>query len=285
MSKTFCSASLNIVASIMLAILSASPVYASDSKDKIYTVGIVPQFEVRKLHQIWRPILDELERRTGYHFRIQGSPTIPDFEGEFMLGAFDFAYMNPYHIMLANEQVGYVPLVRDVGRTLHGVLVTRKDSGLDEINDLDGKILAFPSPNALGASLQMRQELSDKFNIKIKPRYVKTHDSVYLAVALNQASAGGGVQKTLARQKPEIQSLLRVLHRTTPVSPHPFAAHPRVPEDVRKRVSQALLDIGATDDGRHLLSLIPIKQIGVASMEDYQPLAELGLERFYKSSN
>lgn len=256
----------------------ASPVLA---QEKIYTVGVVPQFEARKLHAIWRPILDQLQQATGYGFEMKGSPSIPEFEREFVEGKFDFAYMNPYHLVVANEKAGYVPLVRDHGRKLFGVLVVRKGSGITSPKELDGKTLAFPAPNALGASLQVRQELSDKFHITIDPMYVKTHDSVYLNVLTGKAAAGGGVQKTLNRQKPQYRDHLAVIHETEKVAPHPVAVLPRVPEDVRNKVRDAFLALGETEEGKALLEKIPMKKIGPARMDDYAPLKLMGLERFY----
>jgi len=255
------------------------------AEDRIYTVGIVPQFETKRIHKIWHPILAELEQRTGLRFELIGSPTIPHFEDELMSGNFDFAYMNPYQIMLASESEGYIPLIRDVSRTLHGVLVVRRNSGIQTVEELNNKKVAFPSPNAFGASLQMRQELSDKFNINVEPVYVNTHDSVYLNVAIDQTAAGGGVQNTLNRQAPEIRDMLRVIHSTTPVTPHPFAAHPSVPKVIRDKVHNALMAIGESDSGKQMLVHIPINQVGPASLKDYDALNEMRLNRFYISSN
>ncbi|HCY88322.1 MAG TPA: hypothetical protein DHV36_24510 [Desulfobacteraceae bacterium] len=127
----------------------------------------------------------------------------------------------------------------------------------------------------------MRQELTDKFKIEFSARYVKTHDSVYLNVLLGEAAAGGGVQKTLDRQKDKIRNHLKIIHTTTPVAPHPFAVHPRVPASVAEKVAKALIQMGQTDDGKQLLSQVPIKKIGEAHISDYQPLEEMGLDRFY----
>ena len=161
------------------------------------------------------------------------------------------------------------------------MLVVKNDSDITDPAQLDGKTLAFPSPNALGASLQMRQELHDKFGIEFKTNYVKTHDSVYLHVLLGEASAGGGVQKTLNSQKNEYQEMLRVIHRTEEVAPHPFAALPEVPVVVRDSVRDALLEMGQSEEGQELLSNIPMKSIGSANLNDYSPLKSMGLERFY----
>ncbi len=273
---------------LFLALQASTPMVSasetSGATKDYYTIGVVPQFEVRRLYKIWTPILKELEKMTGQRFKLKGSPTIPEFEQEFMSGSFDFSYMNPYHSLLAYEEIGYLPLVRDVGRTLHGVLVVTKESGITSPRELDGKAVAFPAPNALGASLQMRQELHDQFNIKIHPKYVKTHDSVYINVLLGNTAAGGGVQKTLNRQKEQYRDAMKVIHKTRDVAPHPFVAHPRVPEEIRKKVLQAMLKLGTTEHGRALLSKIPMKKIGRASIDDYAPLKEMGLERFFVKS-
>lgn len=271
---------LSHVAFLLLLLLAGvQTVFANE-----YSVGVVPQFETHRLHEIWRPILDYLQEQTGETFRLEGSPTIPDFETEFEAGRFDFVYMNPYHLIVANGEQGYRPILRDVGRDLFGVLVVRTDSPIKKVQDLDGKVIAFPAPNSLGASLQIRQELHDLFGLHIVPHYVKTHDSVYLNVLLGQADAGSGVQKTLNRQQPRIRQALKILHKTRPVAPHPIAVHPRVPTAVAEKVTRALLALGDTPEGAALLAKIPMKKIGRASLQDYEVLKTLKLERFYGNS-
>ncbi|MDH5660482.1 MAG: phosphate/phosphite/phosphonate ABC transporter substrate-binding protein [Gammaproteobacteria bacterium] len=250
-------------------------------KKRVYTIGIVPQFEIRHIRKIWNPIINEIQKNTGYKLKLVGSPTIPDFEREFNAGGFDFAYMNPYHILLAQKNQGYIPLVKDNGRKLHGILVVRNDSGINSVKDLHGKKIAFPAPNALGASLLIRANLKNDFNIKINPVYVKTHSSVYLNVVVKQTAAGGGVQKTLNQQRENIKGALKVLHRTPEVAPHPFAVHPRVPEEVRKKIKQTLLLLGDNVIGQSLLAKIPMKKIGSAAIEDYTPLKKFQLENFH----
>ena len=116
---------------LVLLILSASCINNSwANSQKVYSVGIVPQHETHRLHAIWRPILDQLEKDTGLKFKLQGSPTIPTFEKEFLAGKFDFAYMNPYHLIWSHETIGYQPLIRDHSKKLHGVLVVHKDNPL-----------------------------------------------------------------------------------------------------------------------------------------------------------
>lgn len=93
-----------------------------------------------------------------------------------------------------------VETARDNGHSLVGIIVVKKDSPVQSASELDGKTVAFPSPNALGATLLPRAEFDREFNIKVNELYVKSHSSVYLNVLLGKTAAGGGVQKTLSLQ-------------------------------------------------------------------------------------
>lgn len=253
-----------------------SPLHAAES----YTFGVVPQYDQRQLFQIWKPVLDELHRLTGLSFRLASVPTIPVFEKEFLNGVYDFAFMNPYHALKARKSQRYAPLVRD--RTpLRGILVVRKDSPLQKPSQLNNRIVAFPSPNALGASLLMRAELSRLFHVNIEPLYVKTHDSVYLHVVQGLADAGGGVQKTLEEQEQPIRDRLRVVYTTREMPSHPIVAHPRVAGADAEKVRNALLAMAASEPGRKLLARIPMNQPVPAAMNDYFMMINWGLESFW----
>lgn len=249
--------------------------------ETVYSFGVVPQFEPRKLASIWVPILKELEARTGLKFKMVGSPKIPEFEVSFQAGEFDFAYMNPYHAMLASGQQGYLPLNRDHGRKLFGVLVVKKDSPIKDIKELEGKTISFPAPNALGASLLMRADLAKIAGIKIKPLYVHTHSSVYLNVVFGKTVAGGGVMGSLKGQNQDVRDALRVLYKTREMAPHPVTAHPRVPPEHMELVRKAFLDMGRTEQGAALLAKVPFKKIGPAGPDEYAELKTWGLEEFY----
>lgn len=251
-----------------------------NTTSKLYTFGVVPQFEQRKLFRIWRPILNELEKRTGYRFDLVGTPKIPAFSKQVLQGEFDFAYMNPYNILKGHNLQGYLPMVRDGGRELYGIIVVRNDSPIKTVNQLAGVNVAFPSPNALGASLLVRSELA-RMQIHTRQTYVQTHTSVYLHVAKQQADAGGGVLSTLLAQKKSLRNNLRILHQTQGVPPHPIAAHPRVSAEVRYAIRTALLEMASDIHGKTLLGNVPISQMIPANLDEYLAMEELKLDEFY----
>jgi phosphonate transport system substrate-binding protein len=229
---------------------------------------------------IWRPIVDELERRTGDHFNLAIALTVDEFERELEKGTYDFVYANPFHILKLSRTQAYLPLVRD-RIPLRGILVVRKDSRITDLKELDGKSLAVPSPNALGASLLIRADLEHLHGVRMAMVNVKTHSSVYLNVLNGLADAGGGVQKTLDEQDRRIQEALRVIYTTREMPSHPVAAHPRVPPASRERMRKALLDMAATPAGKALLSVLPMKEPVATSIEDYLVMRKWGLESYW----
>lgn len=247
--------------------------------DNIYKFSVVPQFERRHLFAIWQPVIDDLQRRTGLHLDLVTALSVTDYENEVQSGQYDFIYLNPYTMPLVADKPGYIPLVRD-SKPIRGILVVRKDSPIQKVEDLHGRSLAVPSMTALGASLLLRAELDRQFGVVPRVVVAKTHSSVFLHVINGLTDAGGSVQKALAEQEPRVRDALKVLHQTAEAPSHPIAAHKRVPVEVRERVRQAFLEMSKDDAGRKLLAEIPMQSVVSARIEEYTALQSLSLERY-----
>lgn len=269
---------LLICLACLCGLLPAAAV-ADPAKETVYTFSVAPQFERRKLFGIWQPIIDELQRRTGLRFELVTSLSVGEYDSDAKNGRYDFIYVNPYMVPLIDRQPGYQPLIRDKA-ALRGILVVRKDSPLQRVEDLQDKTLAVPSMSALGASLLLRAELDRDFGVKTRPVIAKTHSSVFLHVVNGLADAGGAVQKALAEENERIRNNLKVLYQTRELPSHPIAAHPRVPLKVREQVRQAFLDMSADPQGRVLLADVPMREAVAAHADDYQVLKTLRLDSY-----
>ena len=266
---------------VFLTLYSFLSVECSYAQEKNYRVGIVPQFAPRELSNIWLPLLQEISKRTGYTFEMYGAASIPKFEENFQNGIYDFAYMNPYHALVAYRTQGYTPILKDSARKLNGVLVVRKDSPYQSPTDLRGKKIAFPAPNALGASLLMRADLLNKFQLYYEPIYVQNHSSSYLNVILGEAQAAGGVMSSLNKQKPQIRDNLRIIYQTQSISPHPIVFHPRVPIHVVNAFKATAFELFNEEKWQDQFKKIPIEQLSTANIDDYTILNTWNLDRFY----
>ncbi len=246
---------------------------------RVHRVDVVPQLPPSTLFSRWAPVLEAIGKATGLCLELRLAPTIPAFEQELLSGQPDFAFVNPYHLVMARRQHAYLPLIRDGKVPLSGVLVVARESGLNDLRQLEGKTIALPAPNAFAASLLIRAELANK-GIRFTPLYVKTHANVFRSVALGDAPAGGAVNNTLEREPESLRAQLRVMYQTASYAPHPFIAHPRVPAALRDKLTQAFLQLATTEAGQKLLDGIQIpKPVSANYAQDYAPLERLQLDK------
>jgi phosphonate transport system substrate-binding protein len=244
------------------------------------TVAIVPQYSPEQIYRAWLPVLNEITKLTGINFTVKLYDSIPEFEAAFLKGEPDFIYLNPYHAVMAHKAAGYEPIIRDANQRLSGILVVRKDSPVTSINQLDGATLAFPAPNAFGASLYMRALLTENAKIHFTPNYVQTHSNVYRQVIAGRVSAGGGIQQTFDKEPIDVQEQLRIIYSTPEAYPHPLSLHPRIQEKIRDKLQQAFIKLGTQPVFESLLKDIQIPTPSKAEYNEYAPLEKLGMERF-----
>jgi phosphonate transport system substrate-binding protein len=171
---------------------------------------------------------------------------------------------------------GYQAFAKEKDRRIQGILVVLKDSHYQRPEDLDGQTLVFPAPAAFAASVLPRAALR-ALGIQFTPKYVASHDSVYLAVAKGLYPAGGGIARTLETIAPETRERLRILWKTDTYTPHAIAAHPRVPAEVVRRLQQAMVDMEQHPEGRELLQAIGFKGIAPAEDADWDDIRALGI--------
>lgn len=261
---------------VILASLGASLAWAGP----VYTLAVVPQFTTVDIGLRWTPLLDRIKKETGITLQIRSTADIPAFETEFLAGIPDFVFLNPYHMVMAARAQDYRPLARS-SQALSGILVVRKDSNIENLKGLDGATVAFPAPNAFGASLYMRALLTEQYGISFTTSYVGTHQNVYRHVLFGDAQGGGGVLSTLEREPEGIRNQLRVIFQTPDTASHPLAVHPRVARHVADQVYRALQHMATDKEGRELLARVELDgAIAAEYSRDYAPLEKLKLERY-----
>ncbi|HEY6011024.1 MAG TPA: phosphate/phosphite/phosphonate ABC transporter substrate-binding protein [Nitrospirota bacterium] len=281
MMVSFTERMVRVLLSLILCAGICGAVDAAAAGKHVYTVAIVPQFPPADIERDWGPFIERLSHDTALKLQIRFYKSIPEFEQDILDGVPDFVYLNPYHEVMAKKAQGYIPLIRDGEDRLVGILVVDKDSGIRSVKDLNGKIIVFPSPNAFAASLYMRALLSKREHVHFTPKYVITHSNVYQHVVSGMAAAGGGANTTLNKEPRELRRELRVIYETPSTAPHPFAAHPRVPRSIRKKLRSAAMKLAADNRSRLLLKAVGMPKPVIADYErDYRPLEPLDLGRY-----
>lgn len=261
--------SLSIAGLLLSLTLSASAAPLS--------FGVVPQQSANKLAKLWTPVFLYLSDKTGEEIRFATANDIPAFEQRLLRGEYDFAYMNPYHYTVFHQKPGYQALARQKDKRIQGILVVRRDSPIQSLEALNQQVVAFPSPAAFAASVLPQAQLM-RDGIAVEPRYVSSHDSVYLNVARGFMVAGGGVMRTFNNTAPEVREQLRILWTTPGYTPHAIAVHPRVDERVVLKIQAALANMHLDPEGAALLKSININAFDSAADADWDDVRSLNIQ-------
>ncbi|AVH29736.1 phosphate ABC transporter substrate-binding protein [Vibrio diabolicus] len=239
--------------------------------------GVVPQQSATKLVQQWQPLLQRWGDLAGVEIKFATARDIPTFEARLMAGAYDIAYMNPYHFTLVNQNPGYMALARAKNKRITGIIVARrgKSVSLDELQD---KTIAFPAPRAFAASIITQSELAQK-GIKFTPKYVGSHDSVYLGVLKGLYIAGGGVKRTFESLPSEIKDQLSIIYTTAGYTPHAIAVSNNVDEEITLALRKAISQLNDDPKAQESFTLLNIDGLQLAQDQDWQDVVQLGISR------
>lgn len=264
-----------MVAVLVACLGSVPPALADTPAPRKLIFGVVPQQAVTDLARAWTPLLAYLSRKTGYAIEFRTAQDITTFGRRVDAGEFDFAYFNPLHYVTYRAS-GYQAVARERDTQLVGIIVVPKDSGYKSLKDLNDATMAFPSPIAFAAAILPQLSLKQA-GVRVVPKVVASHESVYRTVARGLYPAGGGVVKTYEQVDPLVREQLRILWKSRPYTPHPIAAHPRVPKEVAQRVAAALLAMAEDAQGAVLLKQAGFKGFVAAKDSDYEDIRKLQL--------
>ncbi len=261
---------------VVLAV-ALTPSLQAAEEQQVLSFGVVPQQAANKLARKWGPIFQYLGEKSGVEIRFKTAPNIPEFERRLSKGEYDLAYMNPYHYTVFGDQPGYRAFAKQKNKQIKGIMVARKDTAMKDLHDLDGSSLAFPAPAAFAASILTRAYLKE-IGVDFAPKYVKSHDSVYRAVAKGLFPSGGGVVRTFNNTEPEIRDQLKIFWTTKPYTPHAFAAHPALDSELVMRIQDAMLGMNSDPKADRLLKSINFKGIEKASYGDWDDVRALKID-------
>ncbi|WP_416397231.1 phosphate/phosphite/phosphonate ABC transporter substrate-binding protein [Allohahella sp. A8] len=246
-------------------------------ENKVLTFGVVPQQATEKLAREWVPLINLLSETTGLTIEFATAPSIPEFEARLAEGFYDFAYMNPYHFTMFNDAPGYVAIARQRDHVIQGIIVVSSDLGIESLEDLSGKNLAFPAPRAFAATMIPRTSL-DEAAPGHTATFVNSHDSVYQSVAKGLFAGGGGIVRTLNEVSQELQDKLRVLWVSPGYTGHAFAAHPQISAKLRGSVQRALIDMASSEKGAQVIRDLGMNGFINAVDSDWDDVRALHIE-------
>jgi len=248
----------------------------TDSLAKEYIFGVHPQRNPKKLREVFGPLVNYLNQHvTDAHLVFEASRNFAAYDEKQADRQFDFALPNPYGTVKGIES-GY----RVFGKMgnegdLRGLILVRRDSKTKSIEDLKGKMLSFPGPTALAATILPKYFLySQGLNVKtdFESIYVGSMESSLTNVLRGNVVAGTAYPpawRDFTRSQPELATQLKVMWETEAMPDNSLMARDDVPQGLVDEVAKALFEMHKSREGLAVLAKMDLAKFKPAVNEDY----------------
>jgi phosphonate transport system substrate-binding protein len=197
----------------------------------------------------------------------------------------ELAFVHPVGYVLANREAGCQILVRDIwqGKTAYTArFYVRRDRGIQRVEDLRGKTVAFVDPASSSGYIYPMVLLIKRGLVRDRdPKsffkealFAGTHEAALQSVLHGRVDAAASFDKApeLHLKDPALVAQLGFVGETPEIPEAGICVRPGVPAEAVAKVKRALLSIKAPEHAALLKQIYDIDGFVEASDRDYQPV-------------
>jgi phosphonate transport system substrate-binding protein len=264
--------------------------------DAPLTLALTPSRDPAALQEAGDAFVRAITRLTGVPMRAQVASDYAGVVEALRSRRVDLAFVHPVGYVLANREAGCLILVRDIwqGKTAYTArFYVRRDSGIQRVEDLRGKTVAFVDPASSSGyiypmMLLIKQGLvrdRDPKTFFKEALFAGTHESALRSLIQGRVDAAASFDKSpeLELKDPALVARLGFVGETPPIPEAGICARPGLPPDVVARVKSALLAMKGPEHAAVLKNIYNIDGFVEAADADYDPVRDavslMGLAR------
>jgi phosphonate transport system substrate-binding protein len=238
----------------LMALAAASgglPGAVLGQQPRVYRFSPVNQYGIELTAKYWNPIIDHVSRRSGVRLELKIGRTSADTTAYALANEVEFLFSN--HLFNPErERLGWRIFGRRSTPPIHGALVVLAGSSLRRLEDLDGKAVGFPGPEATVSYKFTYAKLLER-KISVQVVFGGNTDGALAQLASGKVVAVGvNTQLADGWSKREGRPL-RELWRSGPVYDLPLLAARSVPDSDLQAVKAAFIGMKSDPEGRQVL--------------------------------
>ena len=221
------------------------------AQEKPYGFNVLNQRSIALTAQYWNPILTYVTAKTGIPLELKLAKTAKEGNALAEKGAYDFLYTNHFFTP-DRDKLGYRVIARHAGPGIKSQIVVPADSPVQTLSDLNGKDVAFVSPDGYtGYWLPMDALLAAK--VKVNVVFTGNQEASSAQLKVNKVAAAGVNSTIMARYGRREAFEYRALWTSDLYQDLCIMANPKVPQDKTTALVNALVGMLKDPQGRKIL--------------------------------
>ena len=242
--KTLSNTGLALAAMLVLLV----PARAADQP---YAFNVLNQRSVALTAQYWNPILMYVSKKSGIPLELKLAKTVHDTNALAEQGAYDFMFTNHFFTP-ERDRLGFRVIARPAGRGIRGQIIVPQDSPIRSLQDLNGKEVAFPSPDAFaGYWLPMDALLKAKLNVK--PVFTSNQEASFAQLKVGTVVAAAVNDTVIERYARREGFEYRLVWNSELYNDLCIMASPKVSQEKVAAVRDAFVGMMSDPEGRKVL--------------------------------
>ncbi len=247
--------------------------------DDALTFGVFPRRNAKVTIKMFTPLSEHLSEKIGREIKLVTAKNFPIFWGNVMNAKYDIVHYNQYHYIDSNIKPGYQVIMQNEEfgkKTIRSIIMVRKDSGINSLNDLKGKTILFGGGKKAFVSYVVNAVLLHRAGVmttEYVTRFAKNPPNAAIAVSLKQVTASGLgdviLKLPLLKNRGVDVSELKVISRSEPLTHLPWAVKKSMDKDVKVSIQNALLDLNDSAEGKAILKKMNMTGIHKVTDKDY----------------
>ena len=273
-----------VVMLIAAWLLGADSARAADAP---LTLALTPSKDPTALQEAGDEFARTLTRLSGVPIRAQVASDYAGVVEALRSRRVDLAFVHPVGYVLANREAGCQIIVRDVwqGKTAYTArFFVKKGSGIERVEDLRGKTVAFVDPASSSGYIYPMVLLIKKGLVRDRdPKtffkealFSGTHDAALQSVLHGRVDAAASFDKSLEvnLKDPALIERFAFVGETPEIPEAGICARPGLPPETVARVKRALLDVKKPEHAQVLKQIYDIDGFVEAADKDYAPVRD-----------
>lgn len=266
---------------LLLALLILGTGCSGSQDDESLTMGFVPLVDGDKLIESVEPLSEMLTEEMGVNVEAFTATNYVGVVEGLGSGQIDFGIIPPFAYVLANKESDAEVILTSVDDDgsigYHSEILVRKDSGIDSIEDLRGKTVAFVDPSSTSGYLFPGAYLIENgidLEEDIDYTYSGGHDKslqLLLNGDVDAIATFSSIGIRYREEFPTAEEELKSIGQTELIPGISVTVSSSMDEETKEKLTKTLENLGENKEAKALMTdLFNIEGFQRATAEDYE---------------